>query len=199
MGVAIGMIALFVALDGPVFAGDAVTSATRLVTGKQIKNRSITEKDLSRATVKRLRGTTGVAGSAGARGPAGGRGTPGTPGADAQIGPDSIGDAELSSGAVTLDGLTSGGSAVDSSVEDTGAIGARSCTHFARAVSEADPGELAIPRVSPSGLTTLDDSLYFVPTVVNADGLAPVTLCNAAQTTTINTDPYTLGYTFVSP
>src|SRR4051794_29961826 len=67
-------------------AGTA-TGATQLITGKQIKNGSITSKDLSkslRAQIKKA-GTPGPKGDAGAKGDTGLKGdtgTPGTPGAD---------------------------------------------------------------------------------------------------------------------
>jgi hypothetical protein len=44
----VALVALFVALGGP-------AQAARLITGKQIKNHSITSKDLARGTVRSLR------------------------------------------------------------------------------------------------------------------------------------------------
>jgi hypothetical protein len=67
-------------------AGSA-TGATRLITGKQIKNGSITAKDLSKSLRAQLKkagtpGTNGAAGAKGDTGAPGGKGDPGTPGAD---------------------------------------------------------------------------------------------------------------------
>ena len=46
----VALVALFVALGGP-------AQAARLITGKQIKNHSITTKDLARSTIHSLRST----------------------------------------------------------------------------------------------------------------------------------------------
>ena len=46
----VALVALFVALGGP-------AQAARLITGKQIKNHTVTTKDLARSTVRSLRKT----------------------------------------------------------------------------------------------------------------------------------------------
>ena len=46
----VALVALFVALGGP-------AQASRLITGRQIKNHSVTTLDLTRATVRKLRAT----------------------------------------------------------------------------------------------------------------------------------------------
>lgn len=312
IGVAIAVLALFVALNGPVVASDAVTSAKRLITGKQIKNRSVTAKDLSLKTVKALRGRTGPAGAAGAAGPQGSQGTAGaqgpagpsgndaTPqeivdkvvqadgagsGIDADlldgldgsafaplantvldgdpadgdltgsfpnnlqidtgvvgqpeiatngvgnaeitlnavdteeiaslavtgakvaedtingsdIAPNSIGTSELRNDAVTLDGTTSGGFTSAATVENLGAIAGDSCVYFSRTFAAAEPGELAIPRVSETAQTqtTLSDGLYFMPTMVTTDNVVPLTLCNYTAAP-IDSPEFLLGYRLVA-
>ena len=66
---------LAVAVAGTSVAEPVRDAATRLVTGKQIKDRSIGLRELSRKARRALRGATGATGPQGPRGPAG---TPGT-------------------------------------------------------------------------------------------------------------------------
>lgn len=73
----VALIALFAALGGSSFAEDARQAASRLITGKQIKNRSIGVADLSTAARSSLRGRRGAPG---APGPRGAPGVPGVPG-----------------------------------------------------------------------------------------------------------------------
>jgi hypothetical protein len=70
----VALIALFVALSGTAVAHPG------LITGAQIKDRSLTLKDLSRATVAALRGRAGPAGPRGAQGPVGATGAQGPAG-----------------------------------------------------------------------------------------------------------------------
>ena len=70
----VALIALLAALSG-----NAVASGG-LVTGKQIKNRSIGVIDLSKATVKALHGSRGARGAEGAKGPQGPQGPQGQQG-----------------------------------------------------------------------------------------------------------------------
>lgn len=70
-GIAIAMLALFVAIDGPAMASDGARAAARLITGKQIKDGSIAAKDLSPAARRALKGRRGPAGPAGPAGPDG--------------------------------------------------------------------------------------------------------------------------------
>jgi hypothetical protein len=81
----VALLALFVALGSSSFAEPVRSAAKRLVTGKQVKDGSLSEKDLSRRARARLKGTQGPAGPAGAAGSAGERGPAGTPGSDAQF------------------------------------------------------------------------------------------------------------------
>lgn len=100
LGASIGFLALFVALGGP-------ATAAKLFTGKDIQDRSITERDLSRKTVSKLRGQQGPAGADGAQGATGASGVPGAPGTDGEEGsPDSPTD--VLGKLVTVDGSGSG-------------------------------------------------------------------------------------------
>jgi hypothetical protein len=70
----------------------ATAGAAELITGKDIKNGSITSKDLSRSTKSSLKGQRGPRGPAGARG---------TQGAQGPAGPSAVGQmAQVSSGQV---------------------------------------------------------------------------------------------------
>ena len=83
LGIALGTLALFIALGGPAAADQAAGRAAKLITGKQIEDRSLTVKDLSPAAVKSLQGKAGPAGAdgtPGAPGPAGPKGEQGPPG-----------------------------------------------------------------------------------------------------------------------
>lgn len=66
--------------------GASSYAAGTLITGKQIKNGSITIKDLNKKTVTQLRGATGAAGTAGAAGAAGANGINGAQGAQGTAG-----------------------------------------------------------------------------------------------------------------
>ena len=70
----VALIALFAALS------DMAIAHPGLITGAQIKDRSLTLKDLSRGTVAGLRGKAGPAGPRGAQGPVGATGAPGPAG-----------------------------------------------------------------------------------------------------------------------
>ena len=86
IGIALGALALFIALGGPAAADQAASRAAKLITGKQIADRSLTLKDLSPSAVSALQGKTGAqgpAGAPGAQGPAGPPGAQGPPGAGA--------------------------------------------------------------------------------------------------------------------
>lgn len=102
-----GMLMTF--LIGLVLASAATAGAASLITGKRIKDGSITAKDLSKAIRKQLAmsGAPGATGSAGPAGPAGTAGAPGAPGADGSDGsPDSA--AQIRDKLVTVDGSGSG-------------------------------------------------------------------------------------------
>ncbi len=62
LGITIGILALFVALNGPAMATDAARQAGKLITGKQIKDGSIETKDLSKKARTALKGKTGATG-----------------------------------------------------------------------------------------------------------------------------------------
>lgn len=84
VGIGLGIIALFVALQGPALAAD---SARKLITGKQVKDGSIQTKDLSRKARAALRGQTGPQGPAGAPGAPGPQGAQGEKGEQGPPGP----------------------------------------------------------------------------------------------------------------
>lgn len=93
-GIAIAMLALFVAIDGPAMASDGARAAAKLITGRQIKDGSIAAKDLSPAARRALKGQRGPAGPAGPDGsiqgaPAGGDLTGSYP--DPELAPGSVG------------------------------------------------------------------------------------------------------------
>ncbi len=76
---------------GVVVATAGTATAAKLITGKQIKDGSISAKDLSKAVQAQLAkaGTSGAAGAngqPGSAGPTGTQGTPGQPGADGKAG-----------------------------------------------------------------------------------------------------------------
>ena len=71
IGISIGLLALFVALDGPAAASDTARAAVKQITGKQIKDGSIGTKDLSKAARNSLKGQQGPAGPPDLPGPAG--------------------------------------------------------------------------------------------------------------------------------
>ena len=86
----VAYLALFVALCGTAMATPGVSSAVKkLVTGKDIKNGTVTEKDLARAVRKKLAALrlAGPAGAQGAQGLPGATGPAGTRGADGAVGP----------------------------------------------------------------------------------------------------------------
>ena len=85
LGITIGVLALFIALNGPAMANDAARQAGKLITGKQIKDGSIGTKDLSKKAQTALKGQVGPAGPAGSTGPQGVPGAKGDPGDDATV------------------------------------------------------------------------------------------------------------------
>ncbi len=89
LGLSIGVLALFVALGGPAAANQAASSAAKLITGKQVKDRSLTLSDLSADTVRSLQGKAGPAGQPGASGEPGAPGAAGPQGVEGPRGPSS--------------------------------------------------------------------------------------------------------------
>jgi hypothetical protein len=77
---ALAFVALLVALGGSSFAAPAREAASKLITGKQIKNGSIGTTDLSKKARKALKGKTGKTGPAGAQGLQGAKGDRGLQG-----------------------------------------------------------------------------------------------------------------------
>lgn len=75
---------------GLVVATAGTATAAKLITGKQIKDGTISRSDLTKALQQQLAktGAAGAAGPAGAQGPAGVPGAPGTPGAAGKAGAD---------------------------------------------------------------------------------------------------------------
>lgn len=85
IGISIGMLALFVALNGPAMAVDSArAAAARLITSKQIKDGTIQTKDISKTARDALRGQKGPQGDPG---PAGPQGDPGPTGPQGDPGP----------------------------------------------------------------------------------------------------------------
>jgi hypothetical protein len=84
---ALAGLALFFAIGGPSFASDAISHAARLITGKQIKDSSITTKDVKNGTLLKADFKAGQLPS-GAQGPKGDTGTSGQDGAPGQNGAD---------------------------------------------------------------------------------------------------------------
>lgn len=80
IGIALGMLALFVALNGPAVASDTAKAAGKLITSKQIKDGTIQTKDMSAAARSALQGQQGPAGDTGPAGPAGATGATGPQG-----------------------------------------------------------------------------------------------------------------------
>jgi hypothetical protein len=70
----------FVALGGSSIAAPVRDAASRLITGKQVKNGSLSEKDLSAAARAKLKGRAGPQGPQGASGPQGNPGAKGDKG-----------------------------------------------------------------------------------------------------------------------
>lgn len=88
LGIGLGILALFVALEGPAFAADdAHKVARKLITGKQIKDGSVQAKDLSKAARKALKGKAGAPGAPGAPGVQGAQGPQGPEGPQGVPGP----------------------------------------------------------------------------------------------------------------
>jgi hypothetical protein len=186
LGVALGLLALFVALDGIAVAERATGSAARLITGKQVKDRSLTRKDLSRRTIASLRGAQGPAGPAGppgAAGPAGPRGPQGPPGAAPQnvvvdgeaaggdltgafpapqLAAGAVGTAELAPGAVTSDRIAD--DAVHIGKLAPGAVGKDQLRHGSVSLNELDSGADfgGVQFTENQGPVPADSCVYFV-------------------------------------
>ena len=84
----IALVALFFAIGGPSFAANAVSSAAKLITGKQIKDSSVTTKDIKNGSLLSAdfkpgqlpSATQGPKGDNGQQGPKGDAGAPGQDG-----------------------------------------------------------------------------------------------------------------------
>jgi hypothetical protein len=88
-GLAISLLALFVALGGSGYAAVKINGAdirNGTVTGKKLKNRTLGIKKLSEAAVDSLKGQQGAKGDKGDIGPPGNTGAPGATGATGQPG-----------------------------------------------------------------------------------------------------------------
>lgn len=107
--IVISSLALFIALGGESVALDVKAAATKLITGKQIKNSTITEAKLAKA-VRRKLAKAGSPGPAGATGPAGSPGSAGVPGLMGPAGPaGATGPAGPAGPAGSIDGAAAGG------------------------------------------------------------------------------------------
>jgi hypothetical protein len=119
VALALSCLALFVALGGTSIAGDAYTAASRAISGKQLRNGTVSEAKLDRAVRAKLAragqpgpvgptGTAGPAGPAGSAGPAGPKGEKGEPGDPAALADGAVTTAKLAGGAVTAAKLAPG-------------------------------------------------------------------------------------------
>lgn len=158
LGVTIGMLALFVALDGP-------ANAKKLITGKDIKNGSITSADLSKKTVSSLKGKTGAAGKNGTNGT---NGTPGPQGPAGPQGPPGTGSADspqdILSKLQTVDGENS-----DLDADRLDGFTSTDFPRFDSPVSGVLQGTFANPALRPGvvRLQTMDTSAVNSATIVN--------------------------------
>jgi hypothetical protein len=91
-GLVVAIVALSVAMSGSAVAAS-------LVTGKQIKNGSITKKDISKGTLRQLQGFDGEKGDVGPTGP---QGPQGLPGAGGPAGPTSLANIVIAQASTTL-------------------------------------------------------------------------------------------------
>lgn len=118
----IAILALIVAASGDAVA-DGVTAAAKLVTGKQVKNESLTSADVKNGSLtlsdfksserRRLRGAEGPSGEKGALGPQGPVGSPGATGAKGDPGPPGTARAY---GHVRADGLLTNAKGIETVV-----------------------------------------------------------------------------------
>lgn len=118
----VATLALFIALGGSSFAEPARQFAVKTITGKQIKNGSVAEVDLSKSVRTKL-AKSGAAGPAGPQGAAGAQGPAGPAGSNATLegvtaggaltgtypspllADSAVGSPQLAAGAVTPDAL----------------------------------------------------------------------------------------------
>ncbi len=181
IGVALGMLALFVALNGPAVASDAAKAAGKLVTSKQIKDGTIQTKDISATARNALKGQegpagdtgpTGPAGAAGPAGPAGPQGEPGPAGSiqdapaggdlagsypNPEIGPDTVGIPEIA----VIPAVRITGSAMDVPDTTVTTVNWGSGQQYETVASMYDPAE-GTKLVAPvSGLYLAHASLGF--------------------------------------
>jgi hypothetical protein len=114
----IACLALFVALGGVGYAAAKINGKNIIkgtITAKQVKDRSLGSKDLSKRAVRSLRsrrGPRGVRGLAGPQGPAGAAGATGAPGSAvgfALVRADGTVDTELSENVTTANVVANGG------------------------------------------------------------------------------------------
>lgn len=81
------MLALFVALDGPGYAGQAIEAAKKKLDGKQLEKNSVPFKSLDKKAKKKIKKIARKQAGAGPAGPQGPAGANGAPGATGPVGP----------------------------------------------------------------------------------------------------------------
>ena len=160
----IAILALIVAASGDAVA-DGVTAAAKLVTGKQVKNESLTSADVKNGSLtlsdfksserRKLRGTEGPAGEKGALGPQGPVGNPGATGAKGDPGPAGTARAY---GRVSADGALTRSKGIDGIVHapDSGVY----CVRL----------DASIDASAASAVVTQDVSTATYGAVVGVDG-----------------------------
>jgi hypothetical protein len=97
IGLTLGLVALFVALDGAALATGTARAVAGQITSSQIKDGTIKTKDISKGAQNALRGAQGATGPAGPAGPQGATGPVGPTGPQGE--PGEVGPAGPSTGA----------------------------------------------------------------------------------------------------
>lgn len=184
LALSLGALSLFISLGGDALATRAVSAVLKpgSVNSKAIKDRSIQTKDLSRATVRSLRGGIGPAGLAGPAGPTGPTGPAGPAGEKGAKG-DPGDPASLADGAVTTpklaDGAVTGAKVFDATLAAAD-LGSDSVGTSEIQTNGVDASEVADNAIDSGEIA--DDSLFandLAPSSVGTSELADGTVGNA--------------------